>query len=245
MKKVTITKITKCGTSILTLALITGVGVLNAQETRREEMPVAPRPAIEDRRERVEERRGTILERVGEARESFQENLEEVRLERAATIEEREVAREERAEKRQNRIEKRRQELEARRQEMISNREARKAELSEERKEKVKGLFDRMFSGFANTADRLSGISERLAAKISQLESEGVDVNEALSVLETADNLLEDTLAEIEAVQTELSEAIEGEITKEYVRELVSGAKESIRATHEAYRAVISEINSL
>jgi hypothetical protein len=149
----------------------------------------------------------------------------------------------ERREQIKNRAGERKTELQTRREKMRENNEVRRTLLKEDRQERVVGLFEKMFTGFSSAADKLSEVHERLSVKISKLSDEGVDVKEAESQLETAGSLLDDTLLEIDAVKAELNEAIEGEITKEYVSELVSGAKESIRSTHDAYKSVISEIN--
>lgn len=190
----------------------------------------------EERREQVQENRAERRDQIQERRDERQENIVERRAEFQARVAER-------RENIQNRVAERRENLAARREEMLANREARKTRLTEARKERVEGLFDQMFMGFANAAGRLDDIHERIAARIDELEEAGEDVGEANSLLETAESLLNDTVAEIEAVQDELDEAVEGEISSEYVRELVASAKESIRATHAAYRAVIAEIN--
>jgi chromosome segregation ATPase len=225
---------------------------------RRGDMIERAQEVRADRVENVQERRGEMQENMAERREEMQENFEDrreerkdnmenLREERQASMEERremiQARFEDRKEELKTRIEERKSNLEARREEMLQNKEERRAKLGEERKERVGELFDRMFLGFSNAAERLSDIQNRIADRISQLEEDGVDVGEAQSLLETANSLLDDTVAEIEAIQAELDEAIEGEISKEYINELVSSAKESIRATHAAYRAVIAEIN--
>lgn len=142
-----------------------------------------------------------------------------------------------------NRFDDRLEMLQAKREEMLSRAEGRRARLAGERKERVEQRFDNIFGGFANVAGKLSSIHDRLESKIIEMEENGEDVGEAVSLIETAESLLNDTLAEIEAVQAELDEAVEGEITSEYIRELIAGIKESAKATRAAYRAVIAEIN--
>jgi chromosome segregation ATPase len=234
MKKIIIIS---SGLSIMALFVVT-----NTAEAQR------PRPILNGPDlNQVSEVRTGVIQRAQNVRQELQEgyqerriDLQENRSERRTQVQEN---REERRENIQNRIEERKADLQSRREEMLANREVRRARLTEARKERVQGLFENMFNGFANAAGRLDEIHERISAKIDELEESGVDVGEANSLLETAKGLLDDTIAEIEAVQTEIDEAVEGEITKEYIRELIAGAKESIRATHEAYRAVIAEIN--
>jgi len=259
-------------TFIATLPIFLFALIVDAQEISPKTMPMrADRGMFEERRDDIAGQRARVMQNVQEARGELDDNIEARRLETADRREEMMDDRKENREEHQNevqannaerrsemqanqeirreeiksRIEERKNQIEERRAEMLANKEARRTKLNEERKNRVQGLFNNMFSGFENAANSLDGISERLSAKISDLESGEADVSETLSILETADSLLADTIAEIEVVKNELNEAVEGEITKEYVQELVAGAKESIRDTHEAYRAVISEINSL
>jgi chromosome segregation ATPase len=190
----------------------------------------------QERRIDLQENREERRENVKERREGRQEN----RVEHQQNVAER---RDERRAKLQSKIEERKQNLETRRAEMLANLEARKTQLTDQRKERVEGLFNNIFTGLSNAASRFESVHERIDSRITELEDAGEYIGEARSLLDTAESLLNDTVAEIEAVQTELDEAIEGEITKEYVRELVEDIKESIKATQEAYRAVIAEIN--
>jgi uncharacterized phage infection (PIP) family protein YhgE len=243
MKKVTV--ITS-QLSIIALILVIFAETTEAQQPR----PLLKGPDFEQ----VREVRTGAIKKALNAREEIQDSYQERRVD---LQENRSEARENMQKRRamitesfedkrsqlSNRIEERKSRLQARREEMLKNQETRKAKLSDERKERVEKLFDNMFMGFANASERLFDVQNRLEAKVSELEEANQYVDEANSLLDTAESLLNDTVTEIEAIQTELNEAVEGEITKEYIRELVAEAKESIRATHEAYRAVIAEIN--
>ena len=143
----------------------------------------------------------------------------------------------------QYKIEQRKLELKNRRLEMLANSGERKTLLSGDRLERVAGLFEKMFTGFDSTTDKLSSVHNRLSSKISNLSDENVDINQVEILLEAASSLLNVTKSEIAAVQIELDEAIKDEITKEYISELITEVKENIRTTQEAYQSVINEIN--
>lgn len=136
----------------------------------------------------------------------------------------------------ENKREEIRKMIENRKSEMIKNQEERKVRFEAEQRERVQESFNHMFGGFENAAKRLEGIGDKIQINLDNLEAEGFDILDAQISLDQADGLLESTTSEIESVKETLANAINEEISKEFIIDLVSDAKESIRSTHEAYK---------
>lgn len=126
--------------------------------------------------------------------------------------------------------------IESRKSEMIKNQEERKVRFEAEQRKRVQESFNHMFSGFENAAKRLEGIGNKIQINLDNLEAEGFDILDAQASLDQADGLLESTTSEIESVKETLANAINEEISKEFIIDLVSDAKESIKSTHNAYK---------
>lgn len=163
--------------------------------------------------------------------EEKREEAEQIRAERVETMEERAENIEERVEN-----------VEVRTEERTERIEERRIKLEERRLDRVNELVDRIFNSFKTVSDRFGNVSDKLSTKIDQLEERGLDMEGAKVLLEEADAQLAVTLDMIVSAQQNLEEALDGEITRGTIKDVVSAVRESIKETHAAYKAVIQEI---
>ena len=149
-----------------------------------------------------------------------------------------------RIEKARQRLGEKKTELLARREQMLQNKNARKVTLTAKRRIRVQGLVDNMLTRFISTTEKLGRIVERLKIKIDAMDQNGKAVEDAKLSLEASIERIENLITEIEAVRAELDASIDGEISPEYMRDVVSNIRVGIRNTHESLKLVITEISN-
>lgn len=193
-----------------------------------------------EREAKMEEKKEEIEAKIAERGERVEERTAKLELK----MEERQAKMEERVVEREIKIEERKTKIEERFEKMKTNIAERKAKFDEKQKERVEKLFNKIFATFDHVAEKLANIDARITAKLTALAARGVDTTEADAKLEIAKDSLNATLAELASIKSTLSGAVDDEMSKEFAKELIQGAKASLKSTHEAYRAVLVSVKT-
>lgn len=231
-----------------------------------------PEPTFLDRavqvKERALEKKDALLERQQEARKTAAELAAERDLrkeqltpearqeERAAAIEEKKEIQAERKEAVRVHVEERKQlmrvNLEERKEQVMEKRAAfasstaERKELFKERvTEAVSKRFDHAMQVLSAMSLRLTGLADRIEARISELSEGGADTSAAESALGTARTKIAAAEDAITAVADATASALASENPRELLGSIqpsITRAKEALRSAHEALRATVSAL---
>lgn len=130
-----------------------------------------------------------------------------------------------------------REKKEERREHFASTSALRKAEFTEEMKQRVLQNAEHAAELLDAMLGRLAGIAERISARIEQLSGEGVEVALAEAELAEAYDAIDDAELAIEAVKAGIADALASEEPREMMAEakaLGDTAKEALRTAHMA-----------
>lgn len=128
---------------------------------------------------------------------------------------------------------------------MKQNQAERKVQFADERKERVAFALGNIFRRFENVEDKMLNAGQRISSALAEMEAEGIDVSEAATALELAEESLDLTMSEFDAVKEKIEEALEEEVSREFIHDLIYGLKESVKGTHAAYRNVINIVKEI
>ncbi len=120
----------------------------------------------------------------------------------------------------------------------------RKVRLEERAKERVSKILERVFGRFEAFVVRYEGFATRIQSRIDKLDEKGVDTSEMKSLLKTAEESLDDSVAEIAAAKDELEALVAGESSKEAIRAIVGDTKASLKETHMAFVATVKALKA-
>ncbi len=138
--------------------------------------------------------------------------------------------------------------IQEKRAEIKTNIEERKGEkkikLEERAKDRVTKILERVFGRFEAFVARYEGFATRIQSRIDKLDEKGVDTSEMKALLNTAEESLEDSVAEIAAAKDELDALVAGESSKEAIRAIVGEAKASLKETHAAFVAAVKSLKA-
>lgn len=224
--------------SVITAFCFTSfVQITNAQQNFQERK--------EMRKENIQERRDVRKDNFQEKKENRIENIQERKDVKIENLTERKkIRREKIAERKVNlkdRISDRRINL---KEKFASSTNGIRKRFTGHKKEIVRDNLDKIFARFDAALERLEGLAERMQSKIEELESDGIDTSNAQGALDDATDLIDQALVEITAVKQAIRNKVENEeeLTREGLRELMTSAKESLKAAHSGLRNVISEL---
>ena len=141
-------------------------------------------------------------------------------------------------------VETRNREMEQRRQEMLERAEERRVLLSEGRRERVNQVIDNVMDQLLSRVRSLNEIAIRLENRVDLALENDLDVGNAEEKLTEVFIALEDVVIEIEVIRNRLKEAMNQEISIEYIRYGVSSVRDSLMEIHTLLREVILEINN-
>lgn len=123
--------------------------------------------------------------------------------------------------------------------------EERRTKLEEGVKAKVATLLGNVYERLSHILEKLSGFADRLNTKIDSLNTEGVDTGNAVPLLDTAREKINEAKVELEASKTILDSTLNTEVSKGDVRTVVDSVKSSIKSAHAALVDVIQEMKNL
>jgi len=152
----------------------------------------------------------------------------------------RENALERRAEMKENSVERRheiKENITARRAAFASSTALKRAELTENIKERVIARADHVIRLLNAMLDRLASLADRIQARIDLLDERGADTAAAKVELAEAEAAIEDAAEAVEAVGDGIEAALSSETPREALKEVkpvAERAKAAIRAAHQA-----------
>jgi hypothetical protein len=205
-----------------------------AEDTPRRPLQELRMEWQEDRAEHRDARRDDRQEAVGVFKENRKEAMDDWK----------EAGRERRADWSEHKAEARAQFAEDRadfKGRLASSTDAFRARFVGEKKEKIAGHLEAMFTRFDGVIAKLTALTDRIETRIETLEADGVDVTEATASLEDAKTSIATAETVIEETNETIKAAIdnEEEISREGLRDLVQEAKAAIKTAHGALVDVV------
>ena len=248
----------------LAFAFLLSAGTLAAQENLLdtdipvlEPAPVTEKPLLRERikgaQDQFLQHQAQVKERATELKDNAATRVEIIR---ANVLERREAVKENVAELQATnpddrgalmraRIEERKALLMEKRATLASTTEERRELIAQKRSELTAERFDHAIRLMNAMVLRLSGIADRIEARIGALAADGADVSATETALEAA----RDSIAAAEASVGKLADAIALALASETPREslaesriLAASTKEAIRAAHEALKAAAAAL---
>ena len=124
----------------------------------------------------------------------------------------------------------------------------RKEELREDAKERIRAYFTRTIHRLTAAVERLESIADRVGSRIEKLKERGVDVRQAVTLLETADAKIAEAKTMLSSLGNSITDALSAnEMVREKVQavqEIIKKAKQSVMDAHKALVEAIAALRS-